>query len=134
MDSFHCQEKRNIHGSPNMFFLLEKSKLETKLKIKKFSSENRVKAMVTEREIVSSQSSSNESQSTSTGVQEKWLFLIIYKIYTLLPPTRLPGNLTPVIFLFPILPVTSGILCKAMPMEVGLGHIAHHVILHHQAS
>lgn len=34
-ESFCCQEKYNIHGNPNMFFLLGKSKLKTKLKSKK---------------------------------------------------------------------------------------------------
>lgn len=49
-ESFHCQEKCNIRGSPNMFFLLGKSKLETKLKSeqkKKLLSEDRVKAIGT---------------------------------------------------------------------------------------
>ena len=44
-ESFHCQEKCNTPSSPNMFFLLGKSKLETKLKIKKLLNESRVKAM-----------------------------------------------------------------------------------------
>lgn len=40
-ESFCCQEKYNIHGSPNMFFQLGKSKLKTKLKSKKHQGEQR---------------------------------------------------------------------------------------------
>lgn len=40
-ESFYCQEKYNIQGSPNMFFLLGKSKLKTKLKSKTHQGEQR---------------------------------------------------------------------------------------------
>lgn len=58
-ESFHCQEKCNTPSSPNMLFLLGKSKLETKLKIKKLLNESRVKAMGNGRawQAVSSQNS-----------------------------------------------------------------------------
>lgn len=129
--SFHCQEKCNIHGRPIMLFLLGKSKLETKIKIKK----------VTQWE--QSQSNGNRISLGNSVItmQLEWMpvhkqmykksdsFFKSFNSYSQSFSHQATKKITSVKFLLPSPLSDFWNLMQNHPCWCGEGHSSHHVVI-----